>query len=167
MAMDIEVKTGSVAAIEELRRLVVKYGRTETTLVGIVPPFQNDLPIIFPESSRFVSYGSLPRLLLLYFSGLLPFFPLSEKALQVPLFSPDYVGWKRRTKGRLWTDGFSCLLWISEYMLRPLIWHLRRRGVMTFHWVANSRQDLERAERAGGCGVMSDDPEGLWGRGNR
>jgi hypothetical protein len=27
-----------------------------------------------------------------------------------------------------------------EWLIRPLAWHLRRRGVMTFYWVLNSEE---------------------------
>ena len=44
------------------------------------------------------------------------------------------------------------------YLFQPLIWHLKRRGVMTFYWVCNSEEEVLKAMRGGACGVMSDDP---------
>jgi glycerophosphoryl diester phosphodiesterase len=40
----------------------------------------------------------------------------------------------------------------------PLIWHLKRRGVMSFAWVCNSRESFDRAVRGGFQGIMTDDP---------
>lgn len=94
--MNIELKTPSTTAIHELKRLIQQHNRIDTTLIGVVPPLQSQLAEIFPESSRFVSYGSLPLLLLLYFTGLLPFVPIREKALQIPLHTEAY----KRMRGR-------------------------------------------------------------------
>lgn len=88
--MNIELKTPSLSAVDELKRLIHLYNRVDSTLIGVVPPFEKKLEEIFPESARFVSYGSLPKLILLYLTGLLPFFPIRERALQIPLYTRAY-----------------------------------------------------------------------------
>ena len=72
MLMNIEIKTPSINAIKELKSLITKYERVSSTLIGI-SSLEKELSNIFPESYRFFSYGTLPRLFALYFTGLLPF----------------------------------------------------------------------------------------------
>jgi hypothetical protein len=41
--MSIELKTPSLSAIEELKRLIHLYNRVDSTLIGVVPPFEKKL----------------------------------------------------------------------------------------------------------------------------
>lgn len=36
--------------------------------------------------------------------------------------------------------------------------HLKKRGVMTYHWVCNCEDDFKRALKYGSCGIMTDKP---------
>lgn len=47
---------------------------------------------------------------------------------------------------------------VGYYVALPLIWHLKRRGVMTFYWVCNTNSEFKRAIEGGCCGIMTDDP---------
>jgi hypothetical protein len=44
-------------------------------------------------------------------------------------------------------------------LTKPLIWHLKQRGVMSFGWVCNTMEAMDNAVRAGFQGIMTDDPE--------
>ena len=50
------------------------------------------------------------------------------------------------------------MLRFMNFMSKPLIWHLKKRGVMTFGWVCNTKQAMERAAWMGVQGIMSDQP---------
>jgi hypothetical protein len=50
---------------------------------------------------------------------------------------------------------------IINFILQPMIWHLRKRGIMTFYWVCNTKEEYERAIKYGACGVMTDEPYDL------
>ena len=43
-------------------------------------------------------------------------------------------------------------------MCRPLIWHLKQRGIVTFLWVCNDEEAFDRARFMGGQGIMTDEP---------
>jgi glycerophosphoryl diester phosphodiesterase len=45
-----------------------------------------------------------------------------------------------------------------NFISKPLIWHLKRRGIMTYGWVCNTQESLERANWMGVQGIMSDEP---------
>jgi glycerophosphoryl diester phosphodiesterase len=159
VAMSVEVKQASGSLITELRRLVLKHDRLAITLVGTGTPWSAELSSAFPEGNRFFSYASLPRLFLLYLTGLLPFCPLEEKALQLPLHTEAYQAMRTRSHGPTWANRlYFWAVQASYFFCRPLIWHLRQRGIMTFYWVCNTNSEFERAARGGCCGIMTDDP---------
>jgi hypothetical protein len=45
-----------------------------------------------------------------------------------------------------------------NFISKPLIWHLKKRGVITFGWVCNTNEAMERAAWMGVQGIMSDEP---------
>lgn len=50
---------------------------------------------------------------------------------------------------------------LSNMICKPLIWHLRRRGIMTYYWVCNNEKEYERAIKLGCGGIITDDAERL------
>jgi hypothetical protein len=50
------------------------------------------------------------------------------------------------------------LIRFMNFASKPLIGHLKRRGVMTFGWVCNTEEAMERARWMGVQGIMSDEP---------
>lgn len=47
---------------------------------------------------------------------------------------------------------------IINIVTRPLIWHLKRRGIVSFGWVCNTREAFDNAVKGGFQGIMTDDP---------
>lgn len=45
-----------------------------------------------------------------------------------------------------------------NFLIQPLVAHLKKRGIMTYYWVCNNESDAKRAIKYGACGVMTDDP---------
>jgi len=110
---------------------------------------------------------SMPRfvkLYLLFYTGLLPFVPLKETHLEIPMPSIFYDN-NYRTPGAnvglgklpLWT------LRLADYvMMSPALFnHLHQRGVYTYLWVLNSEEEFARAFSLGATGVMTDYPSRL------
>ena len=48
---------------------------------------------------------------------------------------------------------------VMNYLLVPLVWHLKKRGIMTYYWVCNSEEQYEKAIKLGGCGIMTDESQ--------
>jgi glycerophosphoryl diester phosphodiesterase len=47
-------------------------------------------------------------------------------------------------------------------MSRLFIPHLRKRGILTFYWILNEREDWEKAISMGCRGIMTDEPSKLF-----
>lgn len=87
----------------------------------------------------FCNDKAITKLMAAYFTGLLPFIKISETSLQLPLYTKDFHDWKKREWGDTYkTSLFFMALKLLNYALRPMIWHLRKRGVMTYYWVCNN-----------------------------
>jgi glycerophosphoryl diester phosphodiesterase len=50
------------------------------------------------------------------------------------------------------------MLKAMNQLMKPLAWHLRRRGVMTYHWVCNNEEEFSRAIDCGAVGIITDEP---------
>jgi hypothetical protein len=87
----------------------------------------------------------------------LPFLPLPAHALQIPLYTSHFFEWKRREwQNPLKTYLFFAGLIIMNFLTIPMVWHLRKRGVMTFYWVCNNEEEFTRAIACGGSGIITD-----------
>ena len=97
------------------------------------------------------------KLLLLYYSGLLPFVSLKETHFEIPMPS---IYFRIGIKGRDLTPLQKFLVQAVDCILlrKSLIDHLKKRGIPTYIWVLNREEDFERAFRLGASGVMTDYP---------
>uniref|UniRef100_A0A8C7HJG8 Glycerophosphodiester phosphodiesterase domain containing 3a n=1 Tax=Oncorhynchus kisutch TaxID=8019 RepID=A0A8C7HJG8_ONCKI len=96
------------------------------------------------------------QLLLLYYSGLLPFVPLGESFLQFYLpriINRTYIPEERLLKNRM-------VIYLIEKltMRKSLFKHLANRGIQVHLFVCNEDPDIEAAFEAGATGVMTDYP---------
>jgi len=121
---------------------------------------QDELRRVNPSLQLFFNDYAVFKLLLLYFTGLLPFVRVEDASLQIPLYTEEFHGWKRQAlPGQEWkVDCFFSLVKFSNWVAKPLIWHLKKRGIMTMFWVCNEEEHFERAIRLGAQGIMTDDP---------
>ena len=82
--------------------------------------------------------------------------------MQVPLWTEDTYNWKLREWGNTWKVRlFFKVLKLANYLMGLLAYHLKKRGIMTFFWVANCNDDFERALKFGASGIMTDESEKL------
>jgi len=110
---------------------------------------------------------SMPRfvkLYILFYTGLLPFVPLKETHLEIPMPSIFYDNNYRTPEANV---GLGKLpkwsLCLADYiMMSPTLFsHLHRRGIHTYLWVLNSEEEYARAFSLGATGVMTDYPSRL------
>lgn len=47
---------------------------------------------------------------------------------------------------------------LINFFTKPLIWHLKKRGIISIGWVCNTEEGFENAIAAGFQGIMTDDP---------
>lgn len=107
----------------------------------------------------FFNDTGVAKLFLLYVTGLLPFMSIRDDSLQLPLWTPEFLRWKLDTsqdhrKVRGFFKGISVMNWL----LPPLVRHLRKRGILTMMWVCNTEEEYQRALRIGCEGIMTDLP---------
>ncbi|XP_051891738.1 lysophospholipase D GDPD1 [Pristis pectinata] len=160
MPINIDIKVNNDLLIQKVSDLVNEYNRQHLTVWGngseaIVKKcykMNPSIPILF----------SLQRVLLLlglFYTGLLPFFPLREQFLEIPMPSiilklkePCKISWTRRL-----------VIWLADTLLmrKCLFEHLKARGIQVYIWVLNDEEDFKRAFDLGATGVMTDYPTQL------
>ncbi|GAA6226109.1 glycerophosphodiester phosphodiesterase domain-containing protein 3-like [Lates japonicus] len=157
MPVSIEIKENNQQLIDKVSDLVKRYSREEITVWASVNSN------IMKECRR--TNGSMPYsftvnrgllLLLLFYSGLLPFVPLGESLLQfylLRIFNRMFIPEKRILRNRL-------VIFLIEKvtMRKSLFKHLAARGIQVHLFVCNEDEDIKAAFELGATGVMSDYP---------
>lgn len=117
-----------------------------------------------PKVGLLFSLARFIKLYLLFYTGLLPFVPLKETHLEIPMPSIFYNEMYRTPAGNvnmaklpLW------LLRVADWIIVSprLFHHLSLRGIPTYLWVLNTEEEYERAFKMGATGVMTDFPSRL------
>uniref|UniRef100_A0A3P9Q113 Glycerophosphodiester phosphodiesterase domain containing 1 n=1 Tax=Poecilia reticulata TaxID=8081 RepID=A0A3P9Q113_POERE len=138
--INIDIKVNNDTLIKKVSELVVKYDREDMTVWGnsrnhIVKKCYKEnphIPVLF-------SFPRVLHLLGLFYTGLLPFVPLKEQFLEIPMPS----------------------LLTNLLMRKALFQHLTARGIQVYIWVLNDEEDFQRAFDLGATGVMTDFPTRL------
>ncbi|XP_032901674.1 lysophospholipase D GDPD1 [Amblyraja radiata] len=158
--INIDIKVDNDLLIEKVCDLVKEYNRQDFTVWGngseaIVKKcyrMNPNIPLLF----------SLQKVLLLvglFYTGLLPFVPLREQFLEIPmptimlkLKGPCKISWTQRLG-----------IWLADTLLmrKCLFEHLKARGIQVYIWVLNDEEDFKRAFDLGATGVMTDYPTRL------
>ncbi|XP_034147468.1 lysophospholipase D GDPD1-like [Esox lucius] len=105
----------------------------------------------------------MPRvfmLLGLFYTGLLPFVPLKEQFLEIPM--PSIISNLLKDPDNM-TRSRRVIVWLADTLLmrRALFNHLTARGIQVYVWVLNDEKEFKRAFDLGGTGVMTDYPTKL------
>ncbi|KAG1933398.1 lysophospholipase D GDPD3 [Pimephales promelas] len=157
MPMMIEIKENNDLLIKKVSCLVKQYGRERITVWGseeseIMSKCQKQNPSIPYLFS--MKRGIL--LLLLFYTGLLPFVPLGESVLLFYLprvINRTYIPEESYLKNR-----FVVYLLQKLTMRKSLFDHLIKRGLQVQLFVCNEESDIEAAFAAGATGVLTDYP---------
>ncbi|KAK3754477.1 hypothetical protein QZH41_018993 [Actinostola sp. cb2023] len=156
--INIDIKYDSDELIEKTNELICKYNREHLCAWGNVNSHVTDrchrhnpnIPLIF-------SLHRCGILLLLYYSGLLPFVPLKESYLEVML--PKVMLRRFEVSGKL-----RVICYLADWLLiRPSLFkHLEKRGIQTYLWVLNEEEEFDLAfDELKVAGVMTDYPRKL------
>ncbi|TRY94661.1 hypothetical protein DNTS_021567 [Danionella cerebrum] len=158
--VNIDIKVNNDTLIRKVSELVIQYNREHLTVWGnasnkIVKKCHKEnpqIPILF----------SLPRVLLLlglFYTGLLPFVPIKEQFLEIPMpsIASKLKDPKRQTRVQ------RLVTWLSDKILmrKALFNHLTSRGIQVYIWVLNDEEDFKRAFDLGATGIMTDYPTKL------
>ncbi|KAM9346229.1 lysophospholipase D GDPD3a isoform 1-T1 [Symphorus nematophorus] len=157
MPVSIEIKENNTQLIEKVSDLVRRYNREEITLWASVNSR-------IMEKCR-TTNGSMPYsftvnrgvlLLLLFYSGLLPFVPLGESVLQ--FYLPSIINRTFIPKSRILRNSLVISLLEKVTMRKSLFNHLAARGLQVHLFVCNEDEDIKAAFEVGATGVMTDYP---------
>lgn len=141
--MNIELKTPTDSAMKQLVRLIKKYNKVDNTIVGIRNHRNLELMEQHPQLMVFMNDKKVHTLAALYFIGLAPFLPIPESSLQIPVYSTEFEEWniKRTPQPDKWkVKLFMRTVKLLNLITRPLLWHLKRRGILSLGWVCNSEE---------------------------
>lgn len=158
--MSVEVKVENDKLIQEIASLVRRFGRSEITIwASEKNSVMKKCKAANPEMPRSFTISRGIWLILLYYLGLLPFIPISEKFLMC--FMPTIIN---RTYFPFSCSGLNQLVAVVTkwlIMRKSLIQHLEQRGVQVVFWCLNEESDFEVAYSLGASGVMTDYPTAL------
>uniref|UniRef100_A0A672NUL2 Glycerophosphodiester phosphodiesterase domain containing 3 n=1 Tax=Sinocyclocheilus grahami TaxID=75366 RepID=A0A672NUL2_SINGR len=167
MPMILEIKENNDLLIKKVSNLVKQYHRESFTVwaseesdycpytwsviidavIKISKPFKRNL--LF-----FLCRGIL--LLLLFYTGLLPFVPLGESLLL--FYLPSIINRTYIPEEAILKKRFVVYLLQKLTMRKSLFEHLIKRGLQVNLFVCNEESDMEAAFAVGATGVMSDYP---------
>ncbi|KAL4647664.1 glycerophosphodiester phosphodiesterase domain-containing protein 1 isoform X1 [Arapaima gigas] len=158
--VNIDIKVDDDTLIRKVSELVTEYKREHLTVWGNA---RNQIvQKCYRENPRIPVLFSLQRVLLLlglYYTGLLPFMPLREQFLEIPMPS---IMMKLKDPERI-TKTQRFVSWVADTLLmrKALFEHLKARGIQVYLWVLNDEEDFQRAFDLGATGVMTDYPTKL------
>ncbi|XP_074423984.1 LOW QUALITY PROTEIN: lysophospholipase D GDPD3-like [Larus michahellis] len=160
--ISIEIKDDDDDLINEVAALVRRHDRAAITLWA---SFHERILRKCRRAHPAMPYGfSLRRgllLLLLHYSGLLPFVPLGEAALLSSL--PAIINRTYFPVPKGWAGALLSKVLQAVTMRPALLRHLRDRGIQVVLWVLNEERDFAGAFAAGASGAMTDYPQRLGG----
>ncbi|CAK6963273.1 lysophospholipase D GDPD3a [Scomber scombrus] len=157
VAATIEIKEKNSQLIHKVSDLTKRYNREDITV------WASESSSIMNECCKMnnsMPHGfSLNRgvlLLLLFYSGLLPFVQLKEDLLQfylMSIFNRTYIAERPILRNRLF-------IYLVEKitMRKSLFKHLEDRGIQVHLFVCNTDEDIKAALDLGATGVMTDYP---------
>ncbi|KAL7986924.1 hypothetical protein Chor_005843, partial [Crotalus horridus] len=138
--VNIDIKVNNDQLIKKVSELVRSYQREHLTVWGSVS--HEVVEKCHKENSHIPILFCLRRVLLLlglFYTGLLPFFPITEDFLEIPMPS----------------------IFLKLLMRKSLFDHLTARGIQVYIWVLNEDHEYKRAFDLGATGVMTDYPTKL------
>ncbi len=156
-SINIDIKTYDEKLIAEVDALIRRYDRSHNCVWGnFSDKTTSKCYQVNPETGLLFSFKEVLKLLLLFYSGLLPFMTFRETHLEIPM--PLSLKYKL---GAEITLKQKILLHMADWLLmrRWLFEHLKARGIPTYVWVLNSEEEFDRAfNDLNVSGVMTDYP---------
>ena len=155
----IDTKDGKPSLVNSVSELIVKHDRLKNTVWGNMSEAKNDLCYsVNPDITMFMSIRKVIFTYLMFYLGLIGFYPMKESVFDIPMpssileqFRDVLSGWQK------------ILVHITHFLMmnRVLFWHLRRRGIKVVVFVLNKEESFSAAEKYNVDGIMTDFPSRL------
>ncbi|XP_058800276.1 lysophospholipase D GDPD1-like [Phymastichus coffea] len=162
MPINIDIKVNNDDLIRKVSELIKLYNREELTVWGnfsdVVTKKCYDMN---PNVNLFFAMKRVVLLIILMYTGLLPFVPIRETHLEI--FLPCIYARKKGYQVPTFLPVDKLFLGCMNVLLiRPCLFnHLKARGIHVYLWVLNSDEDFKTAFDLGVTGVMTDYPTKL------
>lgn len=155
--ISIEIKENNQQLMEEVSNLVKRFDREritvwaseDTAILKNCCSINSSMPYSFSKKRGIL-------VLLLFYTGLLPFVPLGESLLQ--FYLPRIINRTYIPKGGIIKKRWVVSLIDKITMRKSLFKHLAARGIQVHLFVCNRNQDIKAAFDLGATGVMTDYP---------
>ncbi|CAB1347495.1 unnamed protein product [Coregonus sp. 'balchen'] len=148
--VNIDIKVNNDTLIKKVSELVVKYDREHLTVWG--NSSNQIVQKCYKENPRIPVLFSMRRVLMLlglFYTGLLPFVPLKEQFLEIPM--PSVVTKHLMRDPDKMTRSQRVITWLADTCGPEQV----------YVWVLNDEKDFKRAFDLGATGVMTDYPTKL------
>ncbi|XP_030041536.1 lysophospholipase D GDPD1 isoform X1 [Microcaecilia unicolor] len=160
--INIDIKANNDILIKKVSELIREFKREHLTVWGSAN--QEIVKKCHRENMEIPLLFCLQRVLLLvglFYTGLLPFIPLREQFLEIPM--PLIIMKLKEPENMTRSQRF--VIWLADALLmrKALFDHLTARGIQVYIWVLNEEQEYKRAFDLGATGVMTDYPTKLKG----
>ncbi|XP_030065928.1 lysophospholipase D GDPD3 [Microcaecilia unicolor] len=160
MPVSIEIKEDKDELIKKVSDLVKQYQRSDRTIwASVSNAIMNkcrkenpDMPFSFTRCR-----GVL--LLLLFYTGLLPFVPLKESVASTVM--PSIINRAYYPQSSIMRNWILVRLMEKLIMRKSLIRHLKDRGIQVYFWVLNQELDFQTACKLKATGIITDYPSHL------
>jgi len=165
--INIDIKTHNHELITKVNELIHTHHHYSRCVWG---NFRRDTTELCYKTNTQVGllfdFFTLATLLLLFYSGLLPFVSLKQTHLEIPMLSVLLQEKFRKKGGSAGTKMAAIhpyiLRLVDFLMMSPVLFsHLSSRGIHTYLWVLNEEEEFERAHQLGATGIMTDYPSKL------
>jgi len=169
--INIDLKDASPVLLDEVHKSIVECKRESSVIWGsVATSFGTTFAKKDPTIARFLSPKEVAKMVLQYYTFLLPFCSIPATHFEVGYITTPFRDTIRSTgRGNKWLRGFcgrcllSCLLRFYQYTMtsKTFIRHLQARGVKVVFWVLQTEDDFEKACALGVDGIMTDYPTRL------
>ncbi|KAF7457181.1 glycerophosphodiester phosphodiesterase family protein [Cryptosporidium felis] len=177
MLISVDVKNpNNLLAVSRTVELVRKYNRENKTMLS---SFSNENIEYLkrcnnkssPELVICIGEHKLFKILIAYFTGLLPWMPIEEHVFSFPM---SYIFFSKYSRNfvnnitkyiKLGKNNLeylerelipNVLIWL--FSRKSLIKHLQKRGIRCFAWVCNNKKEMDICRELGLDGIMTDKP---------
>ena len=160
--INIDIKINDDQLISKVASLIKEYNREEYTVWG---NFSDEVTQkcykTNPNVNLLFSMQRVTLLILLMYTGLLPFVPLKETHLEICLPS-IYLRRRGGPRPTFMPSAKLIVRTINILLMRPCLFnHLRARGIHVYFWVLNKDDEFKEAFELGATGIMTDYPTRL------
>lgn len=161
--MNIDLKGGSNELMFEVYKLIIEYQREHITYFGDMNEKRNRQAQEMGREAGVRTFASIKYTILTcvaYFFGVLQFCPFRHYSFWYPFFGRETLDTVCRAFGNKCKHRTAaCLYRFFTWCMKPMFWHLRRRGVLVMFWNINSEAEYDRAMTYPIDGILTDVPE--------